>query len=50
LSDKLARSEGVICPPANLDSEIKAPTPDAGRTPVLPPPGSPGGDQNIRPK
>jgi hypothetical protein len=48
-SDKLSRSEGVICPP-DVDPEIKAPTPDAGKTPVIPPPGSPGGDPNVRPK
>jgi hypothetical protein len=50
LSDRLARSEGVICPPANLDSEIKAPTPEGGNTPIIPPPGSPGGNPNVRPK
>ena len=49
LSDKLARTEGVLCPP-NVDPEIKAPTPDVGKTPVIPPPGSPGGDPNVRPK
>jgi hypothetical protein len=49
LSDKLARTDGVICPP-NVDPGIKAPTPDAGRTPVIPPPGSPGGDPTVRPK
>ena len=27
-----------------VDPEIKAPTPDVGRMPVIPPPGSPGGD------
>jgi hypothetical protein len=50
LSEKLARSDGVICPPANVDPEIKLPTPEAGRTPVIPPPGSPGGDPTVRPK
>ena len=49
LSDKLARTDGVICPP-NVDPEIRLPTPDAGRTPVIPPPGSPGGDPTVRPK
>jgi hypothetical protein len=49
LSDKLARTDGVICPP-NVDPEIKLPTPDAGRTPVIPPPGSPGGDPTVQPK
>ena len=50
LGDKLARSGGVLCPPAGVDPEIRAPTPDAGNTPVIPPPGSPGGDPRLRPK
>jgi len=50
LGDKLARSDGVLCPPAGIDPEMRAPTPDAGKTPVIPPPGSPGGDPSIRPK
>ena len=31
LSDKLASSKGVICPPTHVDPEIKAPTPPGGR-------------------
>jgi hypothetical protein len=50
LGDKLAKSDGVLCPPSGVDPEIRAPTPDAGNMPVIPPPGSPGGDPNIRPK
>jgi hypothetical protein len=50
LSDKLAASGGVICPPDNVDSAIKAPAPGGGRTPVIPPPGSPGGNPNVQPK
>jgi hypothetical protein len=50
LGDKLARSDGVLCPPAGVDPEMHAPAPDAGKTPVIPPPGSPGGDPIIRPK
>jgi hypothetical protein len=50
LSDKLARSDGVLCPPPGIDPEIRAPTPETGNTPVIPPPGSPGGDPTIRPK
>jgi hypothetical protein len=50
LSDKLAKSDGVLCPPQGVDPEIRAPTPDAGNTPVIPPPGSPGGNPNVRPK
>ena len=43
-------TEGVLCPPDNVDPEIKAPTPDIGVTPVIPPPGSPGGDPALRPR
>ena len=50
LSEQLARSDGVICPPPGVDPDIRAPTPEGGRMPVIPPPGSPGGDPNIRPK
>jgi hypothetical protein len=51
LSEKLARSSGVICPPAHIDPEIKQPTPPTGGSmPVIPPPGSPGGDQSVQPK
>ena len=50
LSEKLARSDGVICPPAGVDPEIRTPAPDVGNTPVIPPPGSPGGDPSVRPE
>jgi len=50
LSDKLAQSNGVICPPTQVDPEIKAPTPPGGAMQVIPPPGSPGGDQSVQPK
>jgi hypothetical protein len=49
LSDKLSQTNGVICPP-NVDPDIKAPTPDAGKMPVIPPPGSPGGNPTVQPK
>jgi hypothetical protein len=49
LSDKLDKSNGVICPP-NVDPAMKAPTPHSGDMPVIPPPGSPGGDQSVQPK
>jgi hypothetical protein len=39
LSDKLARTDGVICPPPGLDPHIRAPAPDTGSgMPVIPPP------------
>lgn len=50
LGDQLAKSDGVLCPPGNVDPEIRAPTPGGGNTPVIPPPGSPGGDPTLRPK
>lgn len=50
LSDKLSRSNGVICPPAGVDPQMRVPAPQEGRTPVIPPPGTPGGDQHTIPK
>jgi hypothetical protein len=52
LSDKLNRSEGVIKPLRDLDPEmdVPAPVPNPGTTLVLPPPGSPGGDERFQPK
>jgi hypothetical protein len=51
LSEKLARSKGIICPPASADNEMAVQPPaGGGRTPVIPPPGSPGGDQSVQPK
>jgi hypothetical protein len=49
LSDRLARTEGIICPP-NVDPEFSAPTPHVGTMPIIPPPDTPGGDQTVRPK
>jgi len=50
LGDKLAKSDGVLCPPPGVDPEMRAPPPDVGNTPVIPPPGSPGGNPNVQPK
>ena len=50
LGDKLAQSDGVLCPPSNVDPAMRAPAPDTGKMPVIPPPGSPGGDPTVRPK
>jgi hypothetical protein len=52
LSDKLEQSEGVIRPPSGIapDMTVPAPVPNPGTTPVIPPPGSPGGTQSIQPK
>ena len=50
LSDKLERSDGVIRPPENDSPDIVIPAPDPGTTPVIRPPGSPGGNQQLDPK
>ena len=50
LGDKLARSDGVLCPPPGVDPDMHAAPSDLGKMPVIPPPGSPGGDPTIRPK
>lgn len=50
LSDKLSQSGGVICPPKSGDPDIKKPAPNTGKMPVIPPPGSPGGNPNVQPK
>ena len=48
LSDKLAQSKGVICPPAGIDRDMQVTPPSGGHLKVIPPPGTPGGDQNVR--
>ena len=41
----------VIKPPADVDPEMKrTPPPSGARMPVIPPPGTPGGDPSIKPK
>jgi hypothetical protein len=52
LSEKLDRSKGVLQPPSGVDPEIHVPAPEPNpqTTPVIPPPGTPGGNQNVQPK
>jgi hypothetical protein len=50
LSDRLAQADGIMCPPSNVDPQMNKGAPEVGKTPVLPPPGSPGGDPTVRPK
>jgi hypothetical protein len=52
LSDKLDRTDGVIRPPADIapDMAVRPLVPNPGTTRVIPPPGSPGGDQSVEPK
>jgi hypothetical protein len=50
LSDRLAQSKGVICPPRDVDPQMDAPPPvgSEGKMPIIPPPG--GGNPNVQPK
>lgn len=50
LSDKLAQSKGIICPPAGVDPDMQVAPPADGHLRVIPPPGTPGGDPNVQPK
>ena len=52
LSDKLNRQGGVIHPPGDVDPGMTQAPPTIGSkgTPVIPPPGSPGGKPGINPK
>ncbi len=51
LSSDLNRSGGVITPPANVDPKIKQTPPATGaKMPVIPPPGTPGGNPAVNPK
>ncbi|MBK5961814.1 hypothetical protein CCR97_26925, partial [Rhodoplanes elegans] len=50
LSDQLAHSRGVVCPPAAADSGIVEPPPAGGALKVIPPPGTPGGAPGPVPK
>ena len=50
LSDKLAQSKGVICPPAGIDRDIHVTPPGGGELKIIPPPGTPGGDPRVEPK
>jgi hypothetical protein len=52
LSEKLDKSGGVIKPGGNIDPKMQVAPPDPGpaATPVIPPPGTPGGNPNVVPK
>jgi hypothetical protein len=51
LSNRLSQQKGTITPP-NVDPGMMVSPPRAGitTTPVIPPPGSPGGNQSVIPK
>jgi hypothetical protein len=50
-SDKLSQQRGTLQPPA-IDPGIHKPPPQRGEVnmPVIPPPGTPGGNQQVVPK
>ena len=51
LSQRLDRSGGVIYPPSNVDPGMHVAPPATGdKMPVVPAPGSPGGDPSVKPK
>lgn len=51
LSDKLSRQQGTIpAPEVDPDMAVKPAPHTHGTMPVLPPPGSPGGDRSVIPK
>jgi hypothetical protein len=49
LSDRLDRNKGVIRPPTNVDPKMAVPAPKIApdSTPVIPPPGTSGGDRVV---
>jgi hypothetical protein len=51
LSERLDQSGGVIHPPSDVDSGIHVTPPATGdKMPIVPAPGSPGGDPTVKPK
>ncbi len=52
LSERLDKSGGVIAPRGDVDSGmvVQPPNPSAGKMPVIPPPGTPGGNKDVVPK
>lgn len=52
LSERLHTSDGVLRPQGDPDPGmvVKPPVPNPGTTPVIPPPGSPGGNPRLDPK
>jgi len=50
LSDKLHRQGGVLQPPGGIDPAMTQDPPAEGKMPVIRPPGTPGGEQDVQPK
>ena len=50
-SSELSRSGGIITPPTGVDPQMKqTPPPSGDKMPVVPPPGTPGGNPAVKPK
>jgi hypothetical protein len=50
-SSDWGRSGGVIAPPADVDPQMRQMPPSSGDPmPIVPPPGTPGGDPSVKPK
>ena len=50
LSTKLNATSGVIHPDGGVDPAMQKVPPSTGKTPVVPPPGTPGGQPDVVPK
>ena len=50
LSTKLNATSGVIHPEGSVDPGMQKAPPATGKTPVVPPPGTPGGQPHVVPK
>jgi hypothetical protein len=52
LGDRLERSRGVLRPPGGIDPGLVQPPPPTGTrsTPVIPPPGTRGDENEVKPK
>jgi hypothetical protein len=52
LTKELREGEGVLEPPRGVDPKIEKKPPEdfEGKTPVIPPPGEPGGREDLQPK
>jgi hypothetical protein len=51
LSHQLSRSGGIIHPPPSADrGVVQPPNQGTSRTPIIPPPGTPGGNPLVQPK
>jgi hypothetical protein len=50
LGEKLSRTDGVICPPPEIDPDLQRPLPGGGAVPIIPPPESPPDGPSVQPE